>query len=230
MKTKLSALFGALVILISVYSAPAMSFSIGVGVSGGAGHVEVKGKENLQSVQESTATEDAQGGFGSVYVQALIGEEMFGEGNGLVIGYEQVVGEATLNGERTEVSNIISIVGATETGRQYAEAVVDNINTVFVETPALFGLYLRAGWSEMDITTNEELFTGGTYGNTTSDGATYGFGFRSKASRGFQTKVEFNYTDWDKVTLTNTNDSAADTIVTATPEVWSAKIAVGYNY
>ena len=80
------------------------------------------------------------------------------------------------------------------------------------------------------IITSEELFTGGTYGDATVDGATYGFGFRSKASRGFQTKVEFNYTDWDKVTLTNTNDSAADTIVTATPEVWSAKIAVGYNY
>jgi hypothetical protein len=106
------------------------------------------------------------------------------------------------------------------------------MNTIFIETPGLtpLGIFLKAGWSEMDIKTNEELFTGGSYGDGSVDGAMVGIGFKKSVGH-FQIKTKFNYTDWDSLKLTNVGTATTGaTSVTATPEVWSGKIGIGINF
>ena len=55
------------------------------------------------------------------------------------------------------------------------------------------------------------------------------FGFK-KSAGGFQVKTEFNYTDWDTLSLTNTGTDAGSNKITVAPEQWSGKLTIGYNF
>ena len=55
------------------------------------------------------------------------------------------------------------------------------------------------------------------------------FGFK-KSVGGIQIKTEFNYTDWDDITLTNIGTDAGAEKITASPENWAFKFGIGYNF
>ena len=80
------------------------------------------------------------------------------------------------------------------------------------------------------IRTKEDLGTGGSYGDAAVDGAMDGGGFK-KSVGNFHIKTEFNYTDWDALTLSNVGTATTgSTSITATPEVWSGKIGIGIQF
>jgi len=231
-KLKLTAIVSAAGIFLSALTTPLMAFSVGAGGTFGGTYAEITGTETLRSSNVTqSATESTVGALASAYVQAIVGEDMFGEGNGFAIGYEHIFGEATFKGDTDNKSDIISTVGAVSDGVQHAEATLENLNTIFIETPGFtaLGLYLKAGYSEMDVRTKEVLLTGGSYGDSSSSGEVYGFGFK-KSAGGFQIKTEFNYTDWDQISVNNTSDSTGTSTVTGTPENWTGKISFGYNF
>ena len=232
-KSRLVSLASAVVLFFGL-STSAMAVSLGFGVSGGATHAEFEGAETIkENNSKSTRHEEAQGVLGSAYVQLVVGEDMFGEANGFALGYEHIFGEAVIDAKKSERDKL-DLQGTASTVssyRNYAEATVKNLRTIFVETPGFtrMGLYLKAGWSDMDIITNEQLATGGVYGDASTDGITYGFGFK-KAAGGMQVKTEFNYTDWDDISISNTGTDAGASKVTADPENWAFKFSVGYNF
>ena len=230
---RIAALIGAIGFLTSVFVTPSAAFSVGAGVTGGGAYFEATGTETLRtSGTTQNAKEDATAVIGSVYIQALVGEEMFGEGNGFVIGFENFMGEGKFSGTSQEICDIRgSDTGACLTGNNYAEAVVDNFRTYYVESPTLLGIYLKAGISQMDVKSNEELATGGSYGNVGDvEGEMVGFGFRTPASGGFQVKSDFTYTDWDSLSVNNTADSTGTSTVSMQPEAWAARLSIGYNF
>jgi len=227
----------AATLMLAGFTTSASAISFGFGVTGGGTHMEATGTEtqkkgegngNAGAVQ--SATNDGQGMLGSAYGQIVFMEGTFGEGNGFAIGYEHVWGEAKVSGTSANVIDAHAVDTSTQ-GNNYAEGVISNLNTIFIETPGFtpLGLYLKAGYTEMDVTTNEALDTGGTYGNTTSDGVVYGFGFK-KAAGGFQVKTEFNYTDWDTISLSNNASGAGADNITADVENWTAKFGIGYLF
>lgn len=235
-KTKLVALVGALGLLTNIYATPLMAFSFGVNATLGGSHMEVAGKEVLRgdansSTKTSTRNIDTQAALASLGAQVIVGEGWFGEGNGFALGYEHFFGEGKFSGVKTPKSDINTVAGGTVEGQQYAEMIVKNYNTIYLETPGFtpLGLYLKAGWSQVDVQTNEALLTGGSYGDTTSDGTSWGFGFKSNTA-GWQTKLEFNHTDWDNISATNTSDDTGTSTVSGTPEAWGGKFSIGYNF
>ena len=242
-RTKFVAAVGALGLLASAYMTPLMAFSFGIGGSFGGAHIEVDGSETMNtSSRKLTRKKDFQAVLASAYAQIIVGEDMFGEGNGFALGYEQGFGEGSVSEETqhgqtgtdsnsSARTNITSTVGATTSGTQRAEGVLKNLNTVFIETPGFtpLGIFVKAGWSEMDIITKEDLYTGGTFGDGAVDGSMWGFGFK-KSAGGLQVKTEFAYTDWDTLSLSNTGTDAGSSTVTATPEQWSGKLTIGYNF
>ena len=224
-------------ILVLSLSTSAMAVRLGFGISGGATYAEVSGTETLNAGEEdgnAGATQTVQEGAGgiltSAYAQIIVGESYFGEGNGFALGYEHVFGSAKFQNER---GNIYDYKAAGDvTGKNKATATLENINTIFIETPGFtrLGLYLKGGFSEMDVITEESLITGGSYGNSTSDGPTVGFGFKKAAGK-FQVKTEFNYTDWDTISITNVGDGDLGTNkVVGTPENWTVKFGIGYLF
>jgi len=237
-KTKLKALsvLGAVGIFLSAMTTSSMAFSIGAGVTGGAAHINIAGTETLKSGggtggETNSGNGDAQAGVPSVYIQAIVGEGMFGEGNGFALGVDYKIGEGKMHKSSGTRMDALA-ADKNYTTENYAEIVAKNYYTIFVETPGFtpLGLYLKGGWSFMDIETNEELGTGSQYGDTDVEGATVGIGFK-KSAGGFQIKTEFAYTDFDsvEVTSTGTGDSGGNK-VKATPEVWVAQIGIGYNF
>ena len=245
-RTKFVAAVAAVGLLAGAYATPLMAFSFGVGGSFGGSLIEIDGSQTMNhrtADTKMTRKKDLQAVLASAYAQIIVGEDMFGEGNGFALGYEQGFGEGKVaetikhgqagdtGGNSSARTNINSIIGGIESGDQRAEGILKNLNTVFIETPGFtpLGIFLKAGWSEMDIITNEDLYTGGTYGDGAVDGSMWGFGFK-KSAGGFQVKTEFNYTDWDTLSLTNTGTDAGASKVTVAPEQWSGKLTIGYNF
>ena len=247
-KMRFLTVVSAVGLLASAYMTPLMAFSFGIGGSFGGAHFEAAGTESFTADANDTAgrtktrNKDFQAAMASAYAQVIVGESYFGDGNGFALGYERNFGEANVqeemehgqSGSESNASartNIISTVGATEQGTQRAEGVLKNLSTIFVETPGFtpLGIYLKAGWSTMDVITKEDLYTGGTFGDGSADGEMWGFGFK-KSAGGFQVKTEFNYTDWDSLTFTNGGTDAGSTSVKVSPEQWSGKLTIGYNF
>ena len=198
-RSKLVSALGASVLFFGITTS-AMAISLGFGFSGGGTHVEVDGTETMNtSGTKSTDTGYGTAPLGSAYGQITVGESYFGDGNGFTLGYERFLGDATLDGKKSNGDRTDLIKGnVTNSGRNHAEAKIENFDQIYLETPGFtrLGIYLKAGRSGMDVITQEVLFTGGKYGDTSVDGDTYGFGFK-KSANGFQVKTEFNYTDWE---------------------------------
>ena len=227
----------AATLMLAGFTTSASAISFGFGVTGGGTHMEATGTETLKKGEGNgnagatqSATNDGQGMLSSAYGQVIFMEDTFGEGNGFAIGYEHVWGEAKVSGTSANVIDAHAVDTTTQ-GNNYAEGVISDLNTIFIETPGFtpLGLYLKAGYAEMDVTTNEALDTGGSYGNTTADGVVYGFGFK-KAAGGFQVKTEFNYTEWDSISLSNNATVAGGDNITADVENWTAKFGIGYLF
>ena len=77
---------------------------------------------------------------------------------------------------------------------------------------------------------NEELHTGGSYGNGSVDGTVLGFGFKKTAENGLTLKSEFSTTDWDDITLSNQTATQGAKNVKIEPEAWNFKFGVGWNF
>ena len=232
-KIKIAAVAGALGGFLNLYATPVMAFGFGIGGTFGGAHVEATGTETMNtSSATKDRSKDAQTALASGYAQIIVGDSYFGEGNGFAVGIQHFFGEASMSETKvTTRTNIIDAVGATESGTQYANVVFSDLRNIFIETPGFtpLGIYLKAGWAEMDITTQEDLYTGGTFGDASVDGSVVGFGFK-KAAGGFQIKTEYNYTDWDSISLSNTGTDAGSSKVTATPEHWTVSVGIGYIF
>ena len=60
---------------------------------------------------------------------------------------------------------------------------------------------------QVDVKTNENLATGGAYGDTSLDGYTLGLGFNNDMDNGMFVRFEAAVMDIDGATLVNKNDS-----------------------
>ena len=91
------------------------------------------------------------------------------------------------------------------------------------------GLFAKAAISEVTVETNETLGTGASYGNQDINGRTIGFGFKKTNDSGISLKLEYNYTDYDDISLSSTGSDAATTI-TADADRQDVKFSIGYNF
>lgn len=240
-KIKLAALSGAMAMMVTAYTTPLMAFTVGVGGSLGGAHVEASGQEYMNVGLSNTVTaghkmdKDAFLPLGAAHVEIIIGESHFGERNGFALGIQNVFGEGNINhvnesSTRTNLANLAVEDGPS--GNTSAKVKLKNINTMYLETPGFtpLGIYLKAGYSEMDIVTDEDVYTGATYGDASVDGTVWGFGFKKAAESGLQFKIEFTDTDWDSVSLSNSDTDAGANKITATPQSRSASMSIGYVF
>jgi len=228
---KIASLLSAIVVFLGLATS-AGAFSFGVGVSGGGTYADLSGKETMNTSGNTTSAEEgAAGPIGTAYAQVIVGESYFGEGNGFALGYEHFFGGASTNMQSGDERTDLYAVNTSTLSINHAKARIEDINTIFIETPGFtpLGIYLKAGLSNLTLITNEALFTGGVYGDADVDGNTVGFGFK-KAAGGFQAKTEFTYTDWDAISISNTGSNAGASKITGDIENWAFKFGVGYNF
>ena len=75
-------------------------------------------------------------------------------------------------------------------------------------------MYVKASYVQGNVATKESLGTGGSYGDEDLKGTGLGVGTKYTADNGLFVGFEGMYTEYDKITATNDNDSTKKVEIT----------------
>ena len=209
----------------SVAYAGEYSFGFGVPI----GQVETSGTETEGTTGTETensimtATAGNEFMFGSVYA-----EYAFGDSERLVLGIDYVPGSADINSKtlsRTDASQ--GAYTAQDTGTVKANAEISDHTTYYAELGLGAGVYVKAGYSEVDIDVVQNNASGyGTYPDKQLDAWTYGLGYKGGFGDNGVFKIEGFMTDYDSYSATSTTSNT----LTADLDVVGAKLALGFKF
>jgi len=225
------------IILMLVFSIKANAeVGINAGISLAAGAFSVDGaSENFKgahsssnassgdvSKKSSSEGEDAEGLFaiGSLFVEKTLGDRF-------AIGIDYVPhdfeSETTAN-EQTSTAEV-----GKGTKNNTVQVDFEDLTTIYGTLLLNDNVYVKAGYMQVDVITNENLGTGGAYGNTDLDGFTLALGYDRDLSNGMFVRVEGNYMELDGVSLTNTADSTKSVSVDGITG-YGAKLSIGKSF
>ena len=209
------------------FSTASLAGEIGIGLTGSIAKVSADGKEVTGKGTNGTANTNKKSvdsgiiGMGSIFAEYMLD-------NGVTFGFEHTPGEADVSSrthERLDASEGVSGTDTTGSVTRKASALVENFNTAYVEVPVM-GLYVKAGWSQIDVITGENKITdGGTYKDETLDGITAAIGVKGSIG-GFYTKTSIEGTDFEELSLSSSTNNK----ITADLDVLSLKFSLGKSF
>lgn len=192
MKKIIASAFASLLIFSNAYS---MDFSVGVSATSAVFHGKGTERNNNENGTATVVTTE-NGIFGDTFV-SLFAEVAPNDIFALGIDY---VPEAI---ETPENTNIQGAVGTTKTNKVSAD--FEDLTTVYAKVNVpLGGLYLKVGYSTVDVITTESLATSSTYGNVSTEGPMVGLGYQHDTqSSGISLRAEISAHQFDDVTANN---------------------------
>ena len=212
----------------------ANSVNVGVSLTGGvfdAAGSEIFSGDHVSNASSTKVTKksSAEGedietlfGYGSVFIEF----EPEAANGMLAVGIDYV--PMGLDSETTEnVQKTGAYPGSDVTNK--VDVSFDDMRTVYLKLTSEIGAYFKIGYTEVDVKTNENLGTGGKYGDTTLEGTIVGIGYNHDMADGMFVRIEGNLMDFDDVTLKNTVDTNKS--VTASDiEGYGARLSVGKSF
>ena len=203
-------LIATVMLLGSISFANAEQFRVGVSVMGAV--FEADGAKEIFSGDHSSNTtttdrtinakdenENAEGAFalGSVFAE-------FAANDQISVGVAYVP-HSSDSEEAENIQNMGTAFSAQATNK--VKVSFEDLVTVYALANLNENFYLKAGVMQVDLITEENLGTGGAYGNDTLEGYTIGFGYNMDLADGMFVRGEVAHIEIDGTTLTNTNDS-----------------------
>ena len=225
-KLKITSLLSALILVVSTTMSPVLAGSFGIGASIQAGAVDMSGTETLATTGLISG-KDKAAGFGAAagYVQYMFGDD------GFVVGYEQMHGKVELGDETVENK---SAGGGTDEGATIntAKANLSGHNSIYIESPAYGGLFVKAAYNTVTLKTEETLGTGSSYGDVDINGTTVGAGFRGTSESGIHMKITGEMTNYDTINLTGVSGdgSGSENKIKVDADSYVVKFSLGYNF
>ena len=183
--------------LLTVSSAMSMEFRPSIGISGNMGVYAATGTEKLFN-EGGTAVDttiDEHGAFaaefGSIFVEAALNDTVS-------IGVDYASSFETPE----NVSN------EDQGNQRTVSAEFSDLTTVYAKLNVpLGGTYLKVGYSQADVTSNENGLAPNSarssYGNDTTNGPTIGLGYNHEVSGGVSIRLEVTGTDFSDVKVNN---------------------------
>ncbi len=194
-------------LIITTFLACIYSFTsyagVNVGISGNAGVFVANGEETHPHATAGEVANsykkigDAYGeaAYGSVFVEAVLADR-------LIIGVDYVMD--TLESETTESRRSDKTTSATAANVENKVQVdFEDLTTIYAGVMITENAYIKAGVVSVEVITNENLGTGGSYGNTTLDGTAFGIGYNKTMDNGLFVRAEGNYMSFDGTSLTS---------------------------
>ena len=182
--------------LFAITSVQAQTVRMGVTLQ--AGYFEADGASEIFSGAHSSGAspgtvtkkassegDEAKGefGYGSIFAE-IMANDMIGIG----VSYVPMA----LESETTENVQTTTIA-AKSTVTNTVQIDFEDLTTVYALFYPVENLYLKAGYMEVEVKTNEKLASGGKYGNTTLDGYTVGVGYNYDMDNGAFVRFETSY-------------------------------------
>ena len=220
MNKKLFGILGSFLILLFA-TVKANAGAVGVSISQwdvdgtGTEKIYAGGGEN----SNTGSNQETISGVPSIFVESS-------PENGWVFGLDYIpVGAEFISTSKTQ-TNITSAVSATESKTQKVAGDLDQHITFYVEKEVMSGIYLKGGVISVNVTSNESIGTGSSYGDDTIYGTTVAAGYKYDMDQMF-IKAEVAYSDYEtiKLSATNTTNTAEGDI-----DAIIGKIAIGYKF
>ena len=228
----------AIIMLFSSLSLASAEMGVKIGVSLDAGTFETTASENENGEVSASKSAKSLVGYGSFFIEKTLGF-LPGPFGRLSVGYSNVPHDLKSGSASTHKNDITGLSGGdsnddfktgdTNAVDQKIQVDFSNFNTLYATLNITDWLYVKAGSMEVDVTTNEDLGTGSTYGNTSLDGNLIGAGIHIEKDNGLFFRFEVNDQSFDGVKLTSTNNSANSVTVTDLDGT-TAKVAIGKSF
>ena len=207
-------LIATVMLLGSISFANAEQYRVGISVLGGVfeadGAKEIFSGDHSSNTTTTKVTKDvkdendsAEGEFylGSVFAEFVANDQ-------LSLGVSYVPHSAS--SDTAENIQNFQAPGSLPTSTKTTNRVkvsFEDLVTVYALANLNDNIYLKAGFMQVDLITEESLGTGGAYPNDTLDGYTIALGYNMDLADGMFVRAEVAHIEMDGVTLTNTNDS-----------------------
>jgi hypothetical protein len=201
-------------------NANAVGFNLGL--SGAAGVFDVDGAtEKNADVTKNTSSEgenaEALYAIGSAFAEVTLTDK-------IAVGVDYVPHSL----ESNQVSNEQEVAGGSNVTNT-AEVHIEDLYTVYASLFLNDNIYVKAGYSQGDVLTIENLGTGGAYPNSTIDGIVVGLGYDRDLPNGMFVRMEANYMDYGSVQVTNSND-ATKIITVDGVGGYGARLSIGKSF
>ena len=219
-------------IAIVALSTSAFAGNFGVGFTGSVANIEASGSSTDGVADTSTQKASVSN---SAILGALFAEYTFSGDHGLTLGASMIPGSAQVSGSATTTSKIeASTTGVENEGTtssaavsRTADAEVSDVVTYYVELPVHSGVYLKAGYAELDVTSKYNSSNGVTYSNAAVDGAMMGIGYKGDFGGSTYFKVEGTHTAYDDFKVKSQGNSAGGSVNTVTADLDVTALTVG---
>ena len=177
--------------LLTVSSA--MSISPSIGISGNMAVYAATGTEkNFNEAGSSVDTTiDEHGAFvaeyGSIFIEAALNDT-------ISIGLDYA----------SDFETPENVSNEDQGNQRTVSAEFSDLTTVYAKLNVpLGGAYLKVGYSQADVTSNENGGSGNSYGNDTTSGLTVGLGYNHEIAGGVAVRLEVTGTDFSDVSVDN---------------------------
>jgi hypothetical protein len=212
-------------IVLTVFSFTSASAEIGVnvGASGQVGVFIATAKDDDRNaagalVKTQKTTDYMSAGYGSLFIEKTLGDKF-------AIGIDYV--PQSLETETTEVSRTTE--GELQAQTQHENKIqvdFEDLTTFYAAFNVNENLYIKGGVASVDVITNENLGTGGSYANTNLDATMFGFGYNKNMDNGVFFRLEANYMDFDGASL-----SSGDHVISLTSlHGLNGKLSIGRSF
>lgn len=221
---------------IAAMSTNAFAGQFGIGVSGSIAAVAASGTEKDTDNTGTEVSNREATASNNVALGSIFAEYTFEGLAGMTFGVDMIPATADVNSKnlsRTDTAIGLGTSGSSTGSTKYtAQAEISDHYTYYAELPlGGSGVYVMAGYTEMDVATKEKSDNAqtGSYPDTSVDGVKYGIGVKGSLGSGSMFyKIQGSHTEYD--TLTVKSDSTKPNSISADLDVTAATIAVGFNF
>ncbi len=180
---------------------------LGIGFSVGTAGYYAEGEEKTDNQKTGEDMAKDGGAFqhdvGSVFIEYTTGPITFG----IDYNIEDVTTPSNTNMQFTSDASQVNLTNT-------VKASFENHTTAYIMMPVWGGLYAKVGGIYVDINTQEDLGTGGSYGNTDTTGFTVGLGFAHEVQNGFSVRGEVLGARYENVSVTNSANTSTSVHIT----------------
>ena len=183
---------GAL-LMLSVTGANSVEFKAGVSANGMAAYANAK--EQIKDAGSQSSNEEAvlAASFGSVFAE-ISSDEMMGLGIGVSYAPEVV----DLNKETRTIQDATGDTG-NDSGDQIIDGKVNDLVSIYATMPIGEGAYVKAGYIQASLVTEENLATGSKYEDIDLTGMQVGAGYEGELGDNAFWRAEGSYQMWEDI-------------------------------